>query len=318
MRTLIGSALAATALVGCASQDTVALEYRSELTAQTRGVQLGEDGRSSNVGMFSTTCQVATAYASVSDDFDYDGDQDTVVDAETVPGIGFTALVITPDKVNITRPNQFPWSTEVTVDGVIDAQLSADGFVTIEVPPVAGNASCNVAWYDDSGQLINSAASLGIECDQDSDLAVDGQSGTSWVSTDTGTFKVTPDGTAVRVDDIANARLSWDVDANALYLGGVGGSAVRALELDGTLRWQVDLDGEVTALSHTGAEAAAAVSITNSLGGELVIIDGFTGEVRADLPTPSAASSVDVSGNGRVMAVSLPNSVYYFDILALD
>lgn len=316
MRMIIGSAIAATALVGCASPDSVALEHRSELSAQTRGVELGENGRVSNVGMFGTTCEVTTEFAMMQDDFDYDSDQDTVVDAETFPGQGMTAVVITPDKINITTPNLFPWSNSFEAVGVVNAQLTDEGFVSLQVP-VQGS-SCDVIWYDASGQQVASPASLGVECDEQSDMATDEASGTTWVSTGSGVVRITPDGVVVSVDDIANARLSWDGDANALYLGALGDSTVRALEIDGALRWEVEVPGEITALAHMGEEANAAVSVSTSAGGELIVIDGESGEIEADLPTPSSAMALDISGDGRVMAVTLPNSVHYFDILALQ
>ncbi len=314
MRMILGSAIAATALVGCASPDSVALEHRSELTAQTRGVQLGEDGRVSNVGMLDTTCSVTTEFAMMSDDFDYPTDSETVVDASTTPD-GISAVVITPGQVNITTPDQFPWTSSFEVIGVIDARKTDAGFVASSVPPTAG-LDCDVTWFDDAGQVVASAASLGIECDGESDMTTDPVTGTTWVSTDSGVVRVSQAGDILSVDDTPNARLSWDEDADALYLGALGSDTVRALEADGALRWEVAVDGSITALSHMGESASAAVSIESSLGGELIVIDGLTGEVEADLPTPSSASALDVSGDGRVMAVTLPNSVHYFDVLA--
>ncbi|MEZ4317913.1 MAG: hypothetical protein R3F61_10435 [Myxococcota bacterium] len=315
MRMIIGSAIAATALVGCASPDSVALEHRSELSAQTRGVQLDSNGRVSNVGMFGTTCQVTTEFAMMSDDFDYNSQEDTVVDAQTVPGRGLTAVVITPDEVNITTPNLFPWTSTRTVVGVVDARLTEAGFVATQVPPQLAGTDCNVTWYDEGGNEIASAVSLGIECDADSDLATDPVSGTTWVSTDAGVLRVTPDGTILPVDDTPNARLAWDAASDALYVGGLGSSVVKAVETDGAHRWEVELDGTITALTHQGAEANAAVSVLNASGGELIVIDGTTGEIEADLPTPSAANALEVSDDGRVLAVTLPNSVHFFDIL---
>jgi hypothetical protein len=315
MRMIIGSAIAATALVGCASPDSVALEHRSELSAQTRGVQLDSNGRVSNVGMFGTTCQVTTDFAMMSDDFDYTSEQDTVVDAQTIPGRGLTAVVITPDEVNITTPNLFPWTSTRSVIGVVDARLTEAGFVATQVPPALAGTDCNVTWYDEGGNEIASAVSLGIECDADSDLATDPISGTTWVSTDAGVLRVMPDGSALAVDDTPNARLAWDANAGALYLGALGDSVVKAVESDGSIRWEVVLDGQITALTHMGAQSNAAVSVVGPNGGELIVVDGFTGEVEADLPTPSAADALEVSDDGRVLAVTLPNSVHFFDIL---
>lgn len=319
MRWMVGSMVGAAALVGCASPDTVALEHRSELSVQSRGVQLSDDGSSSHVGMFGTTCEVGTQYAMVGEDFDYDSEADTVVDAAFIPGIGMMTAVITPDFVNITTPEMVQWGTELEVRGVLDARFTDDGFVAVQVTPEATGSACAVAWYDGNGEAIASAASLGVECTDASDMATDPATGTAWVSTSTGVVRVGSDGQVAQIDGTANARLAWDASARALYVGGEGTATVQAFELDGAQRWSADLPGDLTALASMGDAGNAAVSVTLADGsGEFLVLNGATGEIQTDLPTPSAAQGLEVSGDGAVLAVTLPGAVHYFDILAAD
>lgn len=319
MRALVISLAASSLLVGCSSQDSLALEHRAELSAQTRGVQLTDDGRNSNVGMLNTTCDVGTRYAVVSEDFDYDGDEDRVVDAIELPETGFTALVITENRVNMTTPNRFPITNSFEVEGVLDAEMLDDGgFVAVQVDPTV-DVDCAVAWYDANGQPSTGVNQLGVECDDQSSITADTTNGTSWVSTNSGVFQITPDGTVSLVDDTPNAKVVWDGVADVLYLGALGGEVVRGLEASGSQRWEADLGGTLTALADMGADASAAAGVTLADGtGQFVVIDGVTGEIRADLPTPSAATALNVSANGEVLAVTLPNSVHYFDILPVE
>lgn len=318
MRSMVGSMVAAFALIGCASPDTVALEHRSELATQSRGVQLSEDGRSSHVGMMGTTCEVGTQYAMIGDDFDYDSGDDTVVDLTERPGVGISAIVVTPGKVNVTTPDVFPWSTSIEVSGVLEARFTGEGFVALQVPPMAADA-CAIAWHDIAGQPVASVSSLGVECTPESAFTADADTGTAWVSTASGVIRVGRDGATLAIDPTPFAKLAWDGASDALYVGAAGSEQLQAFEFDGAPRWSVALPGGIVSLAAMGAGGAAAVSVELADGtGEFVVVNGATGEIGADLPTPSAAHTMDVSADGKVLAVSLPSAVHYFDILAIE
>ena len=47
--------------------------------------------------------------------------------------------------------------------------------------------------------------------------------------------------------------------------------------------------------------------------GNVVVLDGHTGELRTETSTPSAAK-IQVSDNGEVMAAILPDTVHFYDI----
>lgn len=316
MRWMVGSVVAAATMIGCTSGDTVALEHRSELTTQARGVQLSDDGNTSHVGMWGTTCEVGTRYAMMGDDFDYDSDTDTVVDIGTMAGVGLAAIVITPDMVNITMPETFPGAASVGVLGVVTARHTEAGVVAVQVPPSAGG-DCAVTWLDTNGVQM-SVTTPGVECGTASDMTAHAN-GTTWFSNASGVFRVTVDGAVTPIDSTANARLAWDASADALYVGAVGSTTLTAFEFDGAERWSTELPGTLSSLTDMGVAAGAAASVILSDGtGRFVVVDGHSGDVRADLPTPSAADALDVSGDGRVLAVTLPGAIHYFDVLTVQ
>ena len=306
MRMMIGTLLAA-ALVGCTAQDSLTLDHRAELTAQTRGVELQHDGEESNVGMYETTCDVNTAYAGMGEDYDYTDDEETVVDGEIIDG-SETYLVLTPGGVHATTPFASPYSTPFvgTHYGVVAAQLYAEGYVT--VTPQAGDCEVALNGADGSANTL-----LGVQCDEQSSIATNVQTGMTWVSTDSGVFEIAA-GQATRISTMPNALLAWDATAEVVYAGVAGRSVVAAIEPGGFERWSTTLDGAITALTDMGERGDAAVSLQTDLGGEFVVVDGETGAIQSDLPTPSAAMDLDVSGNGNVLAITLPDSVFFFDI----
>lgn len=311
MRMMIGGMVAA-ALVGCTASDGVELDYRAELNASARGVEVNDDGTTSNVGMFDTTCDVDTTYAGIAEDYDYDNNSEVVVDGELTPA-GDTYLVLTPGSVHVTTPDGVQTQHSFQVGNVIDAELLADGGV-VGVQPDAGD--CNVVTYDIAGNQV-SLTQLGVECDEQSSVTADTANGTTWVSTDSGIYEVA-EGQVTRVSELPNALLEHDAAAGVVYAAVPGRAVVTAIEQGGAERWATQVDGAVTALTDLGDRASAAVSIAQNGNGAFLVIDGITGEITSDLPTPSAAEDLSASGTGQVLAITLPDTVFYFDVNAVE
>lgn len=315
MRMIIGSVTLLVALVGCAPQDSVALDHRAELPAQARGVMLSESGEQSNVGMFHTTCEVDTSYAGIGDDIDYTEADEIVIDGEVDAGTD-KFLVLTPDHVFITIPDA-PEDTGHRIEGVVSGQLFDGGFVGLAVP-VTPEGDCSLHWTD-IGALsdTSSVSSLGVNCDADSTMSTDAETGTSFVSTQSGIYQVTRQGSVVQLSNSSNAMIAWDGVSDVLYEA--SGSTVAALEVNGGERWSVDLDGTITALTDMGSEGNATVSVLAADGsGSFVILDGASGSIESQLPTPSSAEALSVSGNGKVLAITLTDVVHYFDLAVID
>lgn len=309
MRMIIGT-LALSALVGCASQDDVALEHRSLQEVQSRGIALNESGDVANVGMSGTTCDFQTDVGVIQNDFDYGPMSEVVVDGGVSPDLGTVNIVLLPDGIGVTTPDGFTTQSEIPVTGVLDGAALDAGVVAVS----SSADGCSVSWHSFEGG-VTSSVDLGFDC-ATAAITADDSTGAAFVSTSEGVHKVLADGTVLRIDSAANALVAWDASADALYVATPGTDVVHAFEADGAVRWESTVGGEVSALSEMGQTGQVALSITTPSAGEFVVLNGLSGIQTSDLATPSAASELAVSGNGQVLAVSLASAVHYFDITA--
>ena len=88
-----------------------------------------------------------------------------------------------------------------------------------------------------------------------------------------------------------------------------------AVEQDGSLRWQVDLEGPVHSLTHGGAHGAAVVGWEGADGrGVLSWLDGQTGALVHQDATPTPAPEITVSDNGEVLAVVLSDQAHFYGV----
>jgi hypothetical protein len=307
MRIII-STLALSALVGCAAQDDVALEHRSLQEVQARGVALNEAGTVANVGMRTTTCDFGTSSGLIQDDFDYVGTDDRVVDSGVNADLGTVNLVVIPDGIGITTPDGWVDQSEIPAVGVVDAAVLDAGLVEAS----AQADGCTVSWRAYDG-AVTSQVTTDFSC-ATVDLSADDASGTVFLSTASGVHRVTAEGDVLALDTTPNALIAWDASADALYVAAPGSEEVTAFETDGAVRWSTPVMGGVSALSEMGSTGQVALSLDTELGGEFVVLNGLSGLQTADLATPSAASALSVSGNGQVLAITLPSAVHYFDI----
>lgn len=307
MRMIIGT-LALTALVGCAAQDEVALEHRSVLETQARGIALDGTGAIANVGMSNTTCDIETSVAGVQADYDYTSDAEVVVDGTELDNIGVINLVLTPDTVHVNTPDSPQADPSHPAAGAIDASVIQGGYVVV-------NDSGDVTWSTIEGN-VNSEVEAGLDVDGGSSLTTDPSSGTAFVATADGVVAVTSSGETFQVTDGVDALVAWDTAADALYVAQPGSTEVQAFEADGTLRWSSQVEGTVAALTEMGAKGNVALSVETGAGGSFVVLDGASGMRTAALSTPSAAQALEVSGSGDVLAVELASAVHFFDITA--
>ena len=283
--------------VGCAPDSTGGVVHQSVLQQPTNGVRLHADGTEGHAGMRGTNCPFETTYGSLTGDYDLPEDDEEVQDAG--PSIAFgsrTVLLVQRDLVTLLSKHTGDYEIEQTVyEGVENARLTDHGLVV-------QTDACDVRWTDED-QVVNAPGCNGV-------LAVDPASQTAFVG---GTpVAILPQGSGVTTDVDADL-LAWDAAAEVTYAAVQGDSTVTALEVDGTVRWQHELEGPIAALSDAGANAMAVVSWTTEDGrGALTWIDGFTGEHRTEISTPSAAPDLTSSAHGRLLAVVLEFETHFF------
>ncbi len=291
----IGLSIVALMMFGGCDYQAGQFDHQATLHTQTRGVVVHENGDVAQAGMFGTTCDVYTGDASIGTDYDYASDEEVVTDIHMGE-----VLIVSPDSIIIQDGRN---AGEVAQPGVVDSRLTDDGFVS-----VSGNdAGCSVSWTGD--MTVSTAVDSGL-CNSTS-MSVDRTNGNAFVGTADGAFGVDADG-ATQIDTVSDL-ISWDPTAEVLYAATSGGIEVLGLEADGTERWSVQLDGAVASLEAMGTLGQAVVSIQKYSGhGEIVTIDGITGEVLTAVATPSAADDLASSEDGSMVAVTTESAVHFF------
>lgn len=289
---LVGLGLVAA--VGCTTNQ-VGVEHTAQLETRARGLALLDDQDSSQVGMAGNTCQVQTSTGAIGADVDVaPGEEDVVTDA-----FGTDTVIIGQAGVYVLDGSGWGgYEPVVSQVGVTDARL------TDSLDVVALSDSGSVSW--NGGDPVATSGA--------SDFAIDRVSGTAFVVDGSGLSVVTPDGATTTATGNYDL-VAYDPASDAVYVATIGGSEVRALEVNGTQRWAADLGGSITSLDDMGAAGSVAIMMEVPSGmGELVVLDGRSGEQLSSVATPSAADEVLVGNNGESMALVLPNEVHFFSI----
>lgn len=282
------------AATGC-SADQVSYEHRSSLETRTRGVALLDSGDSAQVGMSGNTCEVATSSGMIGADYDVAmGEDDHVQDA-----FGTDVIVVGASGIYVVEQGGTGWwddgGTTVDAFGVDEARFTESGFAALQTEGEA----CEVTWYGTDGTATGELSIDASLCG--GAFAVDRVGGTAFVGTPDALAIVTPQG--VTNGAIAGDLVAWDATAEAIYVASAGGTQVHALAADGSVRWSVDVGAPVTSLDDMGDVGRVAVMAGTDEAGELLILDGTTGEIASTLVTPSAAQTIVSSGDGRTMAM---------------
>jgi len=292
-------------LGGCTAETDI-FEHRSELYIQTRGLALYEDGQTGSAGMWETTCDFSTEDGQTTTDLDAPGDKDEILDASVTSLNQPAVLISTPTGTYIGFPEQLDEPRELRVANVIDANFVDQGIVALANPGI-----CQVHWGDsDSVTTIEvpedycDAPGVGIDSDFTSGLVV--------ISTNDDGAIVTPE-QVIQIEGLGDL-VAWDRFTQTIYAAHSGSSQVRGHGVDGGLLWEAEVEGSILSLDDMGPHGAALVMTSLWDGsGNVVVLDGHTGELRTETSTPSAAK-IQVSDNGEVMAAILPDTVHFYDI----
>lgn len=286
-------------MTGCSTQ-AVNFEHQSELEVNTRGVALLDNGLHGQVGMYGTTCRVNVADASIGEDYEFPGDDEAVVDAGTIDDAA-VVLVVSDIGAHLTFHDTFgvqPLDFEDAT--IVDGAVYNDGIVTL-------HDDGSVKWWVD-GNVVATQTDVALS----NRLTVTPE-GIAFVGTTNGVVVVDGEGSSTTIDGAE--LVTWDEFAGVLYTAAAGDTWLSGVEGDGTVRWTTEMPGAIVAIDTMGPLASAAVMVEHANGtGELVTVDGYTGEITSSLTTPSAARSIHTSGNGRSMALALDREVHFFNV----
>lgn len=293
----------ALAAAGCA-REAVDFEHTSELEVNTRGMAIHPNGDAAQVSMYGTTCRVEVESGAIGQDYDYPSDMEEVQDAGALAG-ELAVLVVSPEGVHVSYPDRgWDWTAEtVDLPDTVEARITEDGVAAL-------SSACEVSWVGGPGRDPVAIDSLS-DCSEAGFAA--GPAGSAFVGGASEVVRVV-DGNAVGLG-IAGELVAWDVTADLLYVAVRGGDALHGVEADGSLRWSVPVDGAIVDVTAMGGLGSAAVMVDRANGtGELVVVDGFTGAITSDLPTPSAATGLRSSASGEVLAMVLPRAIHFFRV----
>lgn len=304
--TLLGTVLLLAA--GC-DLAPVSYDHASTLYTDARGVAM-VDGETAQVGMSSTTCEVTVNDAMMGTDYDYPGSDDEVHTTGKDEN-GDVVVVVESDKgLHIQRADDwfFAESTDVDITGVQDVTQVPDGTIAL----VQRYSKCEVVNVLESDKRVELPMDV---CFGDQEITGDPSTGDVYVGHGGGIVSV-PAGvvTSENVTDEAADLVAWDSTADCLYAAESGSSVVRAYEADGTERWRLNIEGGViTALTDTGDQGVATVSVSYGSTAALVGIDGFTGLIVHEQATFEAADELTASADGKSIAATRPGYVDFFN-----
>ncbi|TVQ91118.1 MAG: hypothetical protein EA397_11530 [Deltaproteobacteria bacterium] len=293
--------------VGCGASDAD-LVYRGTLNADTNGVVIYEDGRTGHAAMLGTTCAIDTS-GGVADDVNIDGtSEDQVLDGSQ-DGDGSVVLARTQDFLHIISGTQTSWSWgpnlavthNTAAPGVTDGAMTHDGVVAW--------ADCTVSWFDRDMNLLDSAVAPLDDCN--ATFAADFETGETFLANQTEIVRVTRDGADI-FSDRADLMV-FSPNASALVVADLGDSEVRALNLDGSLRWSTAVRGAVTDIEDLGRRGQVAVMLDHGDEGQLVLLDAETGDFLRDFSLPSSAEVV-ASRGGSTLGMVVDNVVHFYNL----
>ena len=283
--------------VGCAGESSQ-FQHESALDVATRGVALADNGADAHAGMFGTTCSVDVQTASIGNDYDIPGESDEVADAGQIRGED-AVVALGDDGVHVIYPDR-GWTadTDNMAGSYRSAQVYDTGILTLD-------ADCTLAWSDadrSAALPVSSCDAVSLATDRMGEVAFAAVDGTVYAATDAGVITV-----ADGIDHIA-----WSDDAGVLFAAASGDTTVQGYDMDGALRFDAAVGGEVISLDALGAQAAIVLAQGNA--GELALLDGVTGELTSSLATPTPGDAIDAAANGSALAVTVGNTVHFFSV----
>lgn len=307
------AALSSAALLGAGcGRSTVTLDPQSELEVQVNGIALMDGGEVGFGGMFQQTCDFDTESGSVGKDYDAGPGLELVLDAAEDRAVAALdgALHELRQSAGDTLEGR-----SLGLDGVVHARLlEGDGMVVVRGGPESG---CALAWAE--GASLGPDLSLPDEaCGPGFGLAVDRADGTALLGGRGGLWRAQGGGLR-KIDGGRAELLAFDPELGRIFVGGRGGSALRALQPNGDLAWDAELDGELVGISALGAHAAALVALRVEGGLRLLALDADDGQVVGVRELKGVqATALVADATGQVAGVVSADRVRFFAVGAED
>ncbi len=297
---------------------TAPMSHQSTLGQMTRGIVLHDADTPSDsgaqVGMSGTTCDWDPVYGGIGTDYNYPGEDETVDDVAENDNGDVQVVVSTDKTVHIQESGDTlnTSSRDYEIDGVLVAQNYENGAIVLTEGD--GN-DCSLVTVgtdnDTTYDLKGDRQCLGVHT-----LETDPTSGSAWVGSDAGLFSLEGAEMVTINEEPANI-VAYDPYTDALYTAELGDSVVRAIEPDGTVRWETDVGASIFSLDDVGAEEAVAVSVNYTDGtgtGAVIFVDGNTGEIRTNQQTLTQNNTVVTSRDGSQLSLANSGGAEFYGV----
>jgi len=298
MRPILLSTLFAIAATGC-QPSALTLTHMSTLDSQTRGVVLYDDGQRGHAAMWETTCEFDTLNGWLISDHDLPTQDEVIQDTFDGQVIGRS-----DQGAHIVQDR----GRDVVQTGVVASRLLERGVVTV----YDKGGDCRVSFREGPAVSVPDEA-----CDLSNGFDTD-REGRVFIGTATGTLSVDAEG-STEIDG-PNDFVVYDRATGLTYVARHGGTEVRALTKHGDIRWSYETDGGITAMDDMGRRGMVMVmtAVAGSSGGEIIILEGHSGERVTEHSTPSSEVDLTVSEDGTTMAAVLKDQVFFYDVTDED
>jgi hypothetical protein len=275
--------------------------HQSSVLTTARGVELSQDGSYAQVGMIGNTCQIDVQTGLFATDLDVvPNEEDVVLDV-----FANQTLVIGEGRQGLTVMKN-DWSGDnyrIDVGNVQHATFGRDQVVVV----TGDNQSCSLQSYD-GGQMVGEVE---VPC-QINSLNFNSQTSTSYLSTGSNVIVVGPSG--VSAIDFAPEIISFNQSLGIFY--GATDNYISAVNEVGEVLWTKTFQSDVYAMDDVESSGDLIVIIGSDSMGEVIVLDGGSGEVKSTFLTPgiSEGNRIRVSDNGQSMAIVLRDAIHFYKI----
>ena len=292
--------------VGCAPGDASDFQYEATFAKRTSGVILHADGESGgHAGMFGTNCPFDAQSGMTTGDYDLPGEGEEVQDGEPTTLGDLTFAAVLDGTVHVVDKTGGEYThVPVSTPGVEQARLAFDTIVVLD-------QACRVKQLDLAGQVLATHALDGCA---DGDIEVDPATATGVVAALGNTVRF--DAAGVHPIALSADLVAYDGWADQYYLARRGSTELSAVGPDGAVRWTIETPFPVASLQDAGKLESAAVVLEKPDGrGLIAFFDSVAGDATFAGDTPSPATDLAVSDDGRMLGLVRPEQTFFFSLM---
>ncbi|MFK7930332.1 MAG: hypothetical protein AB8H79_19240 [Myxococcota bacterium] len=272
--------------------ETSSTVLASAIDVQTDGFTVGT--HTATVRMDSMTCGIHMDSGSMT--FDVDLGEGEIQDGLEDSDLQITSLIVAPPLIAVMPDSSPSHTVRYLVEGLREARLlNDDAFVALAA---LDDGSCQISRYSDGH--LDTTVDIDATCQGFVDMAVDRDSGQTWIAGPTGVYRI--DGNRVTDLDLDGDLVAIDADSGALYVAQRGAKFITAIGPDGVL-WTKTLPGVVVDIDDAGLPGGVVVAHEIGLASSVVRLQP-DGVEHDHLVFDEHVMDIEVNEAGTAMAVA--------------